>query len=365
MKKNNILGFYLLSLVLFLISFCFAFSAHAELPTPISSSATTAQTGLYNPNDVQISLNTTQKAEYVMYHYDASQNKWMVSSSALGLNWTPVDSNLTSYYQNMKNQGWTGTFSYSDVNNYETITNNLKNKTENDGLNYLLSEIKTDAAEDLSYINTDQKIFLAREIKANPSNYTIVNGNLQVGPSSGNTTNSTGEASGSGTTQSNTDSNLFGNTTSGGDLSLPGGINISKPSSVKIGNLNVAYSTLFNVAIGVSGTVFIVMILVGGIWYLTAMGNEDVVTKSKRLLIDAVIGIVIVAAAWGVGSYVLSKLQIGSSTQGTTTLPQSVPSYNQTITPFPTPTGTIIETPEQFPGLPSPVMNIENNKGTL
>lgn len=156
----------------------------------------------------------------------------------------------------------------------------------------------------------------------------------------------------------------FTDTASGGDLSLPGGINISKPSSVKIGNINVAYSTFFDIAIGVSGTIFIVMLLVGGIQYLTAMGNDDVVTKSKKLLFDAVIGIVIVAIAWGVGTYVLSKLNIGSSTQGTTTLPQTIPTSSTVV---PSPSGTIIETPEQFPGsnLPTPVMNIPEDKGIL
>lgn len=156
----------------------------------------------------------------------------------------------------------------------------------------------------------------------------------------------------------------FTDTTSGGDLSLPGGINISKPSSVKIGNINVAYSTFFDIAIGVSGTIFIVMLLVGGIQYLTAMGNDDVVTKSKKLLFDAVIGIIIVAVAWGVGTYVLSKLKIGSSTQGTTTLPQTIPTSTTVV---PLPSGTIIETPEQFPGsnLPTPVMNIPEDKGIL
>lgn len=78
-------------------------------------------------------------------------------------------------------------------------------------------------------------------------------------------------------------------------------------------NINTAAYTLFNVAGGVAGAVFIVMLLVGGVQYLTAMGNEEATTKAKKLLINAVVGIVIVAIAYAAGWYVLRALNITTS----------------------------------------------------
>lgn len=317
------------SVIVFMIAvFGFVAFVHAALPTPQATSPVSSQSetsGTYSVSDVQISLNNTQKAEYVMYQFDPAKNSWIISSSAIGLSWTPVSNDLSTYYQKMKDQGWTGTFSYSDVNNYEIMTNNLKNKSENDGLAYLLTEIKTDATEDLSYIQAGRNI-TGREIKLNPNDYSIVNGKLQVGSGGGGTASPT---TGTGTTQPNVIDD-----TGGGDLSLAGGINISKPSSVKIGSLNTAYNTIFNIVIVTSGTVFIFMLLIGGIQYLTSEGIEENITKAKKLLINATVGIIIVTTAWAVGTYVLGKLNFGKSSQGTTTSPQTIPISSGLPTPL-------------------------------
>lgn len=70
---------------------------------------------------------------------------------------------------------------------------------------------------------------------------------------------------------------------------------------------NVVLS-LFKWAVGLAGVVFVVMFLVGGIQYLTSAGNEEASTKAKKLLVDAVIGILIVAIAWAAGAWILDQL---------------------------------------------------------
>ena len=71
-----------------------------------------------------------------------------------------------------------------------------------------------------------------------------------------------------------------------------------------------AVQTLFILAVGIAGTVFILMLLVGGIQYLTSMGNEEATTKAKKLLINAVIGIIIVAVAYAAGRWILQRVLI-------------------------------------------------------
>lgn len=66
----------------------------------------------------------------------------------------------------------------------------------------------------------------------------------------------------------------------------------------------------FNIVIMVSGVIFVVLLLVGGVMYLTAMGNDDQSKKAKQLIFDAVVGLVLVVVAWAVGNWVLSLLGI-------------------------------------------------------
>lgn len=76
------------------------------------------------------------------------------------------------------------------------------------------------------------------------------------------------------------------------------------------GSFELIVQTLFNGAILISGLAFVGLFLVGGVMYLTAAGNEDNTTKARKLILDAIIGLVIVLAAWAVGGFVLQKLGI-------------------------------------------------------
>jgi len=68
--------------------------------------------------------------------------------------------------------------------------------------------------------------------------------------------------------------------------------------------------TVFSIAVGAAAAIFIIMLLIGGIQYLTSMGNEEQTTKAKKLLIDAIIGMVVVAVAYAAGHWVLGQLNI-------------------------------------------------------
>lgn len=66
---------------------------------------------------------------------------------------------------------------------------------------------------------------------------------------------------------------------------------------------------IFNIVITVSGAVFLIMLLVGGVMYLTGAGSEEVTGRAKRLMIDAVIGLILVLAAWPIGSFIIDKIK--------------------------------------------------------
>ncbi len=63
--------------------------------------------------------------------------------------------------------------------------------------------------------------------------------------------------------------------------------------------------TLFTFVFGAAGVVFVILFLVGGIQYLTSAGNEEASTKAKKLLIDAVIGLVIVVISYAAATWII------------------------------------------------------------
>lgn len=95
----------------------------------------------------------------------------------------------------------------------------------------------------------------------------------------------------------------------------------SKPSLVpqRFDDFQSVVLNAFNIVIIVSAIGFVVLLLYGGVRYLTSLGNEDATKNARQIMLDAAIGLAIVAVAWAVGNYVLSLLGI------TTNLTGSVP----------------------------------------
>ncbi|MBI3495379.1 hypothetical protein HY065_02020 [Candidatus Berkelbacteria bacterium] len=82
-------------------------------------------------------------------------------------------------------------------------------------------------------------------------------------------------------------------------------------------DIPTAIRTIFNTVIAAAGAIFVVLLLVGGVQYLSAAGNEEATAKAKKLLVDAIIGLIIVLAAWAIGQFVLTKFQVNPNTIGT------------------------------------------------
>ncbi len=75
-------------------------------------------------------------------------------------------------------------------------------------------------------------------------------------------------------------------------------------------NINDIIASLVQLAIAVAGIVFFFMLLFGGLKYLTAGGDEKAAASARGTLTQAVIGIVIVAAATVITGLIFSIFQI-------------------------------------------------------
>ena len=123
---------------------------------------------------------------------------------------------------------------------------------------------------------------------------------------------------------------------------------VARPSAVPKGFASVknVVTLIFNTIITISGVIFLIMLLIGGIQYLTGAGNEEATGKAKKMMIDAIVGLIIVLASWAIGTWILGRL--GGT--ATTTAPASTPGSTSTTTPPPssTPSSTPTTSPTSY-----------------
>jgi len=63
-----------------------------------------------------------------------------------------------------------------------------------------------------------------------------------------------------------------------------------------------------NIFLSILGVLFVILIVYGGYSWMTAYGNEQKLTKAKDTIINAVIGLIIVLAAYTISSFVVTGL---------------------------------------------------------
>jgi len=80
------------------------------------------------------------------------------------------------------------------------------------------------------------------------------------------------------------------------------------------GNLKDLVSTILNFFLGFLGFVATIMVIYGGILYVTSAGNDEAVGKAKKILMYAVVGIVIILL-----SFALINTILGAGLSGSTT----------------------------------------------
>ncbi|MBI1961231.1 MAG: hypothetical protein HYS45_00845 [Parcubacteria group bacterium] len=81
-------------------------------------------------------------------------------------------------------------------------------------------------------------------------------------------------------------------------------------------NINVGTSTnlkqdiadIVNILLGFLGILAVVIILYAGFKWMTASGNEEQVGEARKMLLQAVIGLVIIMAAWVITNFVVQNI---------------------------------------------------------
>ena len=104
-----------------------------------------------------------------------------------------------------------------------------------------------------------------------------------------------------------------------GDYGLEAALNATEGALSKTvggaSNMAELAGVIVNAALSLIGIIFFVLMLYAGIMWMKAMGNTEDVTKSKEIMTAAVIGLVIISAAYAVSNFVFTKLK-GSGSGG-------------------------------------------------
>ena len=69
-----------------------------------------------------------------------------------------------------------------------------------------------------------------------------------------------------------------------------------KPAVFK--DLEVVFSNTLNIAVALAGIVLFIMLIIGGLGYLTSTGDPEKVKKSGAILTWAIVGFVLLIASW-------------------------------------------------------------------
>ena len=74
-------------------------------------------------------------------------------------------------------------------------------------------------------------------------------------------------------------------------------------------DIREAAASIVNIILGFLGIIAVIIILAGGFKWMTASGNEDKVAEARQMIIQGLIGLVVVFAAWAIASFVIAQLK--------------------------------------------------------
>lgn len=83
---------------------------------------------------------------------------------------------------------------------------------------------------------------------------------------------------------------------------------VAAPTGVPTVGIQTQVGTIIRVVLSIVGTVFFVLMIYGGFRWMGARGNEEQIAQAKNTIIAAVIGVVIVLAAYAVTVFVTDRL---------------------------------------------------------
>lgn len=87
------------------------------------------------------------------------------------------------------------------------------------------------------------------------------------------------------------------------------GVEYGAGSGLSTQDVRTTIANIIRYALGVIGAIFLVLIIYGGVTWMTAGGQEQKVEKAKKIITNATIGLIIIFLAFAIVSFVIGKLE--------------------------------------------------------
>ena len=93
-------------------------------------------------------------------------------------------------------------------------------------------------------------------------------------------------------------------------------------TGLKTQKLSVVMAFIIKAVLSFLGVIFVSLVIYAGILWMTSTGNEEKISKAKKTMAAAAIGLAICLGAYAITSFVLDQA-IGSNSEGSKPLPAS------------------------------------------
>ncbi len=87
-------------------------------------------------------------------------------------------------------------------------------------------------------------------------------------------------------------------------LSITGDLAGYDPGAVT--SPEIIIGNIIQAILGLLGIIFLAFMIYAGITWMTAQGNDQKVTKAKQMITEAIVGLIIVVAAYAIAYFVIS-----------------------------------------------------------
>ena len=94
----------------------------------------------------------------------------------------------------------------------------------------------------------------------------------------------------------------------GTDLTDPLGLNCAAGSGLTKDDPRLVVARIINVALGILGTIAVVLIVYAGFLWMTAGGNDEQAGKAKSIIFASIIGLVIILSAYAISIFVVKNV---------------------------------------------------------
>jgi cbb3-type cytochrome oxidase subunit 3 len=88
------------------------------------------------------------------------------------------------------------------------------------------------------------------------------------------------------------------------DNTAKSGYGVSNPETELVSNVPSAIGKVLGAGLAFIGVIFFILMIYGGVIWMFARGNDQEVAKAKDLITSAIIGLVIVLAAYAITYYI-------------------------------------------------------------